>query len=174
MRLSLLKIFLIISLCLMSSCSKESQVDVEELTIEQIQSSYRSGSLTSVQLVGSYLKNIEDMNLKGPALRAVIMVNPDALDIAKKLDKERAEGKVRGPMHGIPVLIKDNINTADPMATTAGSLALKNNFAIDDAPLIAALRSSGAIILGKANLSEWANFRSVKSSSGWSGVGGLG
>lgn len=106
-------------------------------------------------------------------LNAVIAVNPDALKIARALDAERKAGNVRGPLHGLPVLIKDNIETADPMATTAGSLALKDNITGRDAPLVARLRAAGVVVLGKANLSEWANIRSSRSTSGWSAVGGL-
>jgi amidase len=114
-----------------------------------------------------------DRGAKGPALRAVIAINPDALAQARALDAERKAGHVRGPLHGVPVLIKDNIETLDPMATTAGSLALRNNITRRDAPVVAQLRAAGAVILGKTNLSEWANIRSTRSMSGWSAVGGL-
>ncbi len=117
-----------------------------------------------------YLARIKQLN---PSYNAVISTNPNAEAIAIELDKERAAGKLRGPLHGIPVLLKDNINSSDPMPTTAGSLALKENFASEDAPLVKSLRAAGAIILGKANLSEWANMRSTKSISGWSAIGGF-
>ncbi|MFT4252190.1 MAG: amidase [Caulobacter sp.] len=116
------------------------------------------------------LKRIEALD---PRLNSIIAVNPDALKIARALDAERAAGKVRGPLHGLPVLIKDNIDTLDPMATTAGSLALKDNVTGRDAPLVARLRAAGVVVLGKANLSEWANIRSPRSTSGWSAVGGF-
>src|SRR5213592_4405828 len=119
-----------------------------------------------------YLKRIDDIDKKGPAINAVIELNPDALTIADNMDKERKAGKVRGPLHGIPVLIKDNINTGDSMQTTAGALALQGNKAVKDAFIITQLRASGAVLLGKTNLSEWANFRSTRSTSGWSSRGG--
>jgi len=128
-----------------------------------------NGETSSVQLVEHYLTRIKRHN---PQLNAVIAINPDALKIAKKLDQERKNGNIRSPLHGMPVLLKDNIEALDPMPTTAGSLALKDNIVNRDASMVARLRKSGAIILGKANLSEWANFRSERSSSGWSGVGG--
>jgi amidase len=121
----------------------------------------------------AYLRRIADMDRKGPSLRAVIAVNPDAIAEAKASDARRRAGKLLGPLDGIPILIKDNIETKDPIATTAGSLALKDNVTRRDAPVIALLRAQGAVILGKTNLSEWANIRSTKSMSGWSGVGGL-
>ena len=110
--------------------------------------------------------------LIAPALRSVIALNPDAEAQAKALDAERKAGRIRGPLHGVPVLIKDNVETADPMPTTAGSLALAANLTRRDAPVVAGLRAAGAVILGKTNLSEWANIRSTRSISGWSGVGG--
>ncbi|MBI2731515.1 MAG: amidase [Sphingobacteriales bacterium] len=119
-----------------------------------------------------YLKRIEAIDKSGPAINAVIEINPDAIAIAEAMDKERKEGKLRGPLHGIPVLIKDNINTGDKMMTTAGALALVGNKAAKDAFIIQQLRNAGAVLLGKTNLSEWANFRSTRSSSGWSSRGG--
>lgn len=119
-----------------------------------------------------YLHRIESIDKSGPALNAVLEINPDALALADTLDAERRAGKYRGPLHGIPVLIKDNINTADKMMTTAGALALEGNIATNDAFIVRKLREAGAIILGKTNLSEWANFRSTRSSSGWSSRGG--
>ncbi len=143
-----------------------------ELSLADIAAAFAHGNLTSVELTQTYLTRIEDMNLRGPSLHAVIETNPKALDIATALDAERKAGKVRGPLHGVPVLIKDNIETADPMMTTAGSMALEGWYAPADAPLIARLRAAGAVILGKTNMSEWANFRSTHSVSGWSGRGG--
>lgn len=146
--------------------------ELDEITVSQLNDAYASGKYTAVDVVRLYLARIEALNKKGPHLNAVIMVNPDALKIAAALDEERAKSGPRGPMHGIPVILKDNINTKDKMPTTAGSLALMENYAADDAPMVASLRKAGAIILAKSNLSEWANFRSTNSSSGWSGVGG--
>ncbi len=131
-----------------------------------------SGRATSRSLTRHYLDRIQALNRRGPCLRAVIETNPQAMEIAADLDRERAAGRVRGPLHGMPILIKDNIETADHMMTTAGSLALDCWYARQDAPLVARLRSAGAVILGKTNLSEWANFRSTHSSSGWSARGG--
>ena len=132
----------------------------------------RSGRLTALSLAERYLARIDSVDRSGPTLRSVIEVNPDALSIAAALDRERKEKGPRGPLHGIPVLIKDNIDTADRMKTTAGSLALVDAPQPRDAALVERLRVSGAVILGKTNLSEWANFRSTHSSSGWSGRGG--
>jgi amidase len=128
---------------------------------------------TSQRVVKDYLKRIANIDDAGPRLNAVIATMPDALAQAKTLDAERKAGKLRGPLHGVPILIKDNIEAAGPVATTAGSLALKNNVTDRDAPLVARLKAAGAIILGKTNLSEWANIRSEHSTSGWSAVGGL-
>jgi amidase len=131
------------------------------------------GKITSEQLVVAYLARIAAIDTAGPNLRAVIALNPHALEDARALDAERKGRGPRGPLHGLPILIKDNIETADDMPTTAGSLALKDNFSGRDAPMVARLRAAGAVILGKTNLSEWANMRGVRSVSGWSGVGGL-
>lgn len=146
--------------------------ELDEATIATLQAEMASGRRTSEDLVRLYLSRIEEIDRSGPALRSVIEVNPDALSIAADLDRERKEKGSRGPLHGIPVLIKDNIATADRMETTAGSLALVGARPAADAPLVARLRAAGAVILGKTNLSEWANFRSTRSSSGWSGRGG--
>ncbi len=132
-----------------------------------------SGELTSESLVHYYLDRIEALDKQGPNLHAIIALNPDAVDEARALDQERRQHGPRGPLHGIPVLIKDNIETQDRVPTTAGSYALVNNFADRDAPVVAALRAAGAVILGKTNLSEWADFRSSRATSGWSAVGGL-
>jgi len=145
---------------------------LNEVTIDELQQKMKAGTYTSRSITEQYLKRIEAIDKNGPKLNAVIEVNPDALTIAAALDKERKEGKLRGPLHGIPVLIKDNINTGDKMMTTAGSLALEGNKASKDAFIIHQLREAGAVILGKTNLSEWANFRSSRSTSGWSSRGG--
>ena len=147
---------------------------VEELSISQIQKKYQTGEFTIQQVVQTYLNRINRLDKNGPTLRSVIMVNPDAMQIATELDKELKAGKSRGPMHGIPVLLKDNIATHDKMPNTAGSRALADSYPLEDSFIASQLRKAGAIILGKANLSEWANFRGMKSISGWSGVGGLG
>jgi amidase len=143
-----------------------------EATITGLQEQMKSGKLTAVQLTSAYLQRIAEVDRAGPGLNAVIELNPDALTIAQQLDAERQAGKVRGPLHGIPVLIKDNIATADKMQTTAGSLALVGAKPPHDAAVVVQLRAAGAVILGKTNLSEWANFRGEKSVSGWSGRGG--
>jgi amidase len=145
---------------------------LEELTIDDLQARMRSGAESSASLVRQYLARIDAIDQRGPAINSVIELNPDAATIAAQLDAERKSGKVRGPLHGIPVLIKDNIDTADKMHTTAGSLALAENIAARDSFVAERLRAAGAVILGKTNLSEWANFRSSHSSSGWSGRGG--
>lgn len=142
------------------------------MTIEMMQQKLQQGEYTSVQIVKLYIDRIKNIDQSGPALHAIIELNPDALSIAARLDKERARHQVRGPLHGIPVIIKDNIDTDDAMHTTAGSLAMMKNKPEKDAHLVARLREAGAIILGKANLSEWANFRSYQSVSGWSSRGG--
>jgi len=149
-----------------------SDFDLNELTIADLQQKMSSGVLTSEEITRKYLSRIEGLDKKGPKLCAVIEVNPDALAIARQMDVERKSGKIRGPLHGIPVLIKDNIDTGDKMQTTAGSNALIGAPAPDDAIIVGKLRNAGAVLLGKTNLSEWANFRSTRSSSGWSGRGG--
>ena len=146
--------------------------DLEEATIADLQSRLESGESTAVKLVESYLERIEAIDRGGIRLGSVIEVNPDAEEIAERLDVERRERGSRGPLHGIPVLVKDNLDTADRMMTTAGSLALVGHRAQRDATVVRALRDAGAVIIGKLNLSEWANFRSPHSISGWSGRGG--
>ena len=146
--------------------------DVEERSVAEWQAALARGELTSRQLVERYLQRIESLDARGPTLRAVLETNPDAFDIATALDAERKAGKLRGPLHGIPVLVKDNIDTADRMHTTAGSEALAGERPTRDAFIVERLRAAGAIVLGKTNLSEWANFRSTHSSSGWSARGG--
>ena len=147
---------------------------LEEATIAELQKGMGSGRYTAQSLVEQYLGRIESLDRQGPALRHVLETNPDALAIAASLDAERRSGRTRGALHGIPVLVKDNIDTADRMTTTAGSLALEGSHATRDAFVVERLRAAGAIVLGKTNLSEWANFRSTHSSSGWSGRGGQG
>src|SRR6266581_3535770 len=145
---------------------------LEETTIAQLQDGMKAGRLTARGVAQAYLDRIAALDRQGPTLRAVLETNPDALATADALDGERRRGKVRGPLHGIPVIVKDNIDTHDKMQTTAGSLALEGNFAVRDASIVERLRTAGAVIFAKANLSEWANFRSSRSSSGWSGRGG--
>jgi amidase len=145
---------------------------MDELSISALQQQMESGALTARRLAENYLERIAAIDQSGPALNAVIELNPDALAIAEALDAERQSRGARGPLHGIPVLIKDNIDTADKMQTTAGSLALGGNHPRHDAFVARRLREAGAVILGKTNLSEWANFRSTHSSSGWSSRGG--
>jgi amidase len=144
----------------------------EEYTINQLQQGYDNGDFTVTDVVQAYLDRIEAIDDTGPMLNAVIQTNPDALAIAEQLDAELKDGKKRGPMHGVPVLLKDNIDTHDQMETTAGSRALAGSHPLQDSYISMKLREAGAVILGKANLSEWANFRGNLSSSGWSGVGG--
>ncbi len=144
---------------------------LNEATIDVLQQKMQQGVYTSRSITELYLKRIEQIDKAGPGLHAVIEVNPDALAIADQMDQERKSGKLRGPMHGIPVLVKDNIDTGDKMMTTAGSLALVGHRAAQDAFIIAQLRKAGAVLLGKTNLSEWANFRSTRSTSGWSSRG---
>ncbi len=143
-----------------------------EQDIGQIQKGYNDGNYTIKELVQAYLDRIEGIDKNGPAINSIIQVNPDALKIAEELDNEMSEGKLRGPLHGIPIILKDNIDTHDGMATTAGSRALMNSYPLKDSYIAKLLRDAGAVIIGKANLSEWANFRGELSSSGWSGVGG--
>jgi len=146
---------------------------MQEHSISELQKKMTSGELTARQLAEIFLERIDSLDRNGPRLNSVIETNPDALAIASTLDEERRGGKVRGPLHGIPILIKDNIDTHDAMQTTAGSLALEGNIASRDAFIVKQLRKAGAIILGKTNLSEWANFRGKNSISGWSSRGGL-
>jgi amidase len=147
--------------------------ELEETSISELAQGMASGKYTARSIAEEYLDRIEDIDRDGPTLQSVIELNPDALDIADALDKERKEKGARGPLHGIPIFIKDNIETADKMATTAGSLALVGSKPPKDAFLVQQLRNAGAVILGKTNLSEWANIRSNRSTSGWSGRGGL-
>ncbi|MFI5172240.1 MAG: amidase [Chitinophagales bacterium] len=148
------------------------EFELNEMTIEGLQKKMQDGEFTSRAITELYLKRIAEIDQSGPHINSVIELNPDALAIADKMDGERKISIIRGPLHGIPILIKDNINTSDKMMTTAGSLALVGNMVNRDAFIIEQLRNAGAVILGKTNLSEWANFRSTRSSSGWSSRGG--
>lgn len=143
-----------------------------ETTVDQLQEKMNQGQLTARQITQLYLNRIQAIDDQGPTLQAVIEVNPDALKIADELDRERKDGKIRGLLHGIPILIKDNIDTGDQMQTTGGALVMVGHRAQKDAFIVQKLREAGAVLLGKTNLSEWANFRSTRSSSGWSGRGG--
>ena len=147
--------------------------ELDEITIAELQDSMKSGKFTARSLVEKYLTRIDEIDKRGPAINAIIELNPDALSIADALDQERKAKGPRGPLHGIPVLIKDNIDTADRMMTTAGSLALVGSKPPKDSLVAQKLRAAGAVILGKTNPSEWANIRSSHSTSGWSGRGGL-
>jgi amidase len=146
--------------------------ELDEAGIAQLAERMRSGETTAEKLAVAYLERATEIDAAGPMLRAVIEVNPEALEIARALDRERAAGRVRGPLHGIPIYVKDNIASGDRMSTTAGSLALEGLHVREDAPLVRRLRDAGAVLLGKTNLSEWANFRSSNSLSGWSSRGG--
>ena len=146
---------------------------IEEVSLTDLSARLAVGQTTSEAVTRAYLARIAAMDRVGPTLRSVLAINPDAVAQARALDAERKGGRVRGPLHGVPILVKDNIETRDRMPTTAGSLALKDNLTGRDAPVVARLRAAGAVILGKTNLSEWANIRSSSSMSGWSAVGGL-
>jgi amidase len=167
----LIRTVLIAALLCLAACG-DPPLDLHEATIDDLQVRMDQGALSAEQLANWYLDRIEAVDRNGPALNSIIELNPDALDIAQALDEERAASGPRGPLHGIPVVLKANIDTGDRMHTTAGSLALADHRAPDDAFIVQRLRDAGAVILGKANLSEWANFRSDYSSSGWSSIGG--
>ena len=156
----------------MGNGNKSDDFALNEITINELQEKMSKGEYTSKQITEMYLRRIDEIDKKGYMINSVIELNPDALSIAENMDAERSSGKVRGAMHGIPVLIKDNINTGDKLMTTAGALALEGNIASEDAFIIKQLRESGAVLLGKTNLSEWANFRSTRATSGWSSRGG--
>lgn len=171
-------ILLALTIGAVGSCSKVEKQNyrntsyLEEITIAQLQQGYKDRKYTIKQVVSDYLTRINELDKNGPCLNSIIAINPAAIKIAEELDKELAEGKIRGPLHGIPVILKDNIDTKDSMPTTAGAIILKNSLVEKDSWVAAKLRDAGAVIIAKANLSEWANFRSSLSSSGWSGVGG--
>ena len=165
---------------LLSSCNDDQQIDVAdpvfdviEMTLGDVVGALETGEVSSTDLVRAYLVRIDAMDRHGPALRALISLNPDAKTLAAASDARRAAGNPKSHLDGVPVLLKDNIESMDTMATTAGSTALIGNVTGRDSPLVASLRASGAIILGKTNLSQWANYRSTNSVSGWSSVGGL-
>lgn len=166
-------IFLILfSISCSSPSSKYDELRLEEITIPELQKNYKNGTYTISDVVEAYLQRIEDVDNNGPAINSIIEVNPDAMEIANQLDEELVAGNSRGPMHGVPVILKDNIDTHDKMSTTAGANALVGSKPLKDAFIVQKLRESGAIIFAKANLSEWANFHSDFSSSGWSAHGG--
>ncbi len=156
-----------------ANLSSVAPFELDEVSIAELQRRMGSGQETARSIAEKYLRRIEEIDARGPSLRAVIEVNPDAPAIADSLDRERREAGARGPLHGIPILIKDNIDTADRMTTTAGSLALEGSIPERDSFVARKLREAGAVLLGKTNLSEWANYRSTRSTSGWSGRGGL-
>lgn len=141
-------------------------------TLPEVITALEQGDISSQALVSAYLKRIEDIDQNGPKLQSVLALNPNALAQAASLDAQRAQGNILGPLHGVPILLKDNIESKDNLPTTAGAIALKDNITGRDSPLVAGLRAQGAIILGKTNLSQWANFRSEGSMSGWSALGG--
>ena len=162
----------LIALCLLLAACGSAPEDFSETTIAELHDRMQRGELTSEQLVSWYIQRVDDIDRAGPTLNSIIELNPDALMTARALDEEWQRSGPRGPMHGIPVVLKANIDTADKMRTTAGSLALAQHIPPEDAFIVSRLRDAGAVILGKANLSEWANFRSDHSSSGWSSIGG--
>lgn len=171
---------LLMLLGLLSSCSNDQQISevepvvaVVEMTLGDVVSALENEEVSSTDLVRAYLARIDAMDRQGPALQALIAINPDAMTLAAASDARRAAGNPKSRLDGVPVLLKDNIESMDAMATTAGSTALLGNVTGRDSPLVASLRASGAIILGKTNLSQWANYRSTNSVSGWSSVGGL-
>ena len=173
------RLLLLFPLLLLSCITAEVKIehdpnnfDYMEIDIRQLTEGYRQGVYSIKEITQAYLDRIEKVDFNGPELRSIIQVNPEAIAIAEALDKEWAEGKIRGPLHGIPVVLKDNIDTHDQMNTTAGSRALKNSKPLQDSQVAKKLREAGAVILAKANLSEWANFRGQHSSSGWSSVNG--
>ena len=180
MKKTLLPLIIIVTIIAQFECTTdrsktsgpEARFRFEEYTIDQLQQGYANGDFSVTDVVQAYLDRINAIDDNGPMLNAVIQTNPDALAIAARLDAELREGTVRSPMHGVPVLLKDNIDTHDAMETTAGSRALSGSHPLQDSWVAMKLRDAGAVILGKANLSEWANFRGNLSSSGWSGVGG--
>lgn len=162
---------LAVTLCAVAA-ARAADFPFAEATIESLQTQMAAGALTAHELTAAYLQRIAEIDRFGPKLNAILELNPDALSLADALDAERRAGHVRGPLHGIPVLLKDNLDTADRMETTAGSLAMLGQKPPRDAHVVARLREAGAVILGKTNLSEWANFRGRKSTSGWSARGG--
>lgn len=173
-----LRLALILSFIIVNSCHKASKKrDLNkfiylETTVESLIYGYKNGDFKVVDVIKEYIDRIKKIDMAGPRLRSIIQINPDAVKIASELDNLSSKGKLKGPLHGIPVILKDNIDSGDKMNTTAGSRALINSKANEDAFIVKKLRESGAVILGKANLSEWANFRGQNSTSGWSGING--
>jgi amidase len=169
-------------LLLMSSCNQErintgksedqDNSWLEEMTIGELQKGYSEGRYKVADIVAGYLRRIDEIDKQGPSLNSIIIVNPDAMRIAEELDREKAGGKDAGPLFGVPVVIKDNIDTYDKMPNTAGATVLRNSFPMTDSYIVQKLREAGAVIIAKSNLSEWANFRGMSSTSGWSGIGG--
>lgn len=162
----------IVTISVLQAQTTREGISLSEITIAQLQELYRSNRTSIPSVTEAYLKRIQEIDHSGPELRSVLTINPEAMQIAQQLEAERKAGNIRGPLHGVPVLLKDNIDTHDRMPTTAGSRALANSYPLEDSPVAAQLRAAGAVILGKTNLSEWANFRGELSSSGWSGLGG--
>ncbi|MFR9752461.1 amidase [Nocardia sp. 004] len=148
------------------------RMELSEFTIAELQQAFERGEWTAAALIEHYLRRVSEIDSSGPTLRSLIEVNPDAPAIAEELDAERRQGRIRGPLHGVPIVVKDSIDTADTMMTTAGSLALEGNIAPRDAFMVEKMRDAGAVILGKANMSEWGYFRSARPCSGWSSRGG--
>ena len=171
-RTGFLVLFLLFSCQRKVALNRADGFALDEITIQEIHQGYRDGTWSVKQIVRFYLDRIEAIDRNGPRLNAVITVNPDAIEIADSLDRELESGAVPGPLYGIPVILKDNIDTHDRMPTTAGSRILKDSYPPQDSRVAQKLREAGAVILGKANLSEWANYRASYSSSGWSGMGG--
>ncbi len=172
MRHHFLPIAAVVVVAVTTPATAQTAPKIEEASIADLRAMMADGTASSEAITQAYLARIAAMDRTGPTLRSVIATNPDALAQAKAADARRKAGKSLGPLDGVPVLVKDNIETKDPIATTAGSLALKDNVTLRDAPMVAVLRAGGAVILGKTNLSEWANIRSNNSVSGWSAVGG--
>src|SRR5713226_6459558 len=174
MNTPVIRILLLAALLAPASASAQKDIPTRhnEATVAQLQAEMASGALTSVELTEEYIARIIALDQNGPGVNAVIELNPDALAMARNADALRRRGVVKGPLHGIPVLLKDNIGTGDKIQTSAGSFALVGTPALQDSTVAANLRAGGAVILGKTNLSEWANFRSFESISGWSGRGG--
>ena len=163
------------ALIIISGCEKSNQINqmiIDEYTIDMLQTGYKSGAFTVTDVVERYLEMIEELDRNGPKLNSMVCINPDAIKIAQDLDKKLLEDPAIGPMYGIPVVLKDNIDTRDRMPTTAGSRILRNSYPKQDSWVAKKLREAGAVIIGKANLSEWANYRASYSSSGWSGIVG--
>lgn len=172
---ALVRVTAIAAVFLVAACASPPEGrhrDLAYLSVGELEERMERGELTAVELVAFFERRIAEIDRNGPTLRAILELNPEARSIAERLDRERRESGPRGPLHGIPVVLKANIDTGDEMATSAGSIALADHRAPDDALHVAALREAGVVILAKANLSEWANFRSTRSSSGWSGLGG--